>query len=230
MTNAALRRLSRRLDAMYAKRGRPRLRRRSSCVRCCCRCCPRAPASACWMGQPDCNLLFRWFAGPGVDDRCWPAGLQPEPGAAAAWRSGTGILRSGAAAEAAGRPSDECFTRGRAVGTAGQVGGGRPRNSHSGGPPPANEEGRGSGRAGVPRGPRPGRTSSGSRGVTMRGPAPVYSADWRAEEPAAGGRPTRSAASGPGSGSTLTARSGVTTRRCRAPKRKRCWRTRHAAS
>src|SRR6185312_3115515 len=53
---------------------------------------------------------------------------------------------------------------------------GRLRNSRSGGPPPANYEARTRPGWGS-RGPRPGRASSGSRGVATRGPAPVNEAE-----------------------------------------------------
>jgi len=73
MTDTALRGLSRRFDAMYAKRGRPSIAPEKLLRALLLQMLYSIRSERLLMEQLDYNLLFRWFVGLNMDDRVWDA-------------------------------------------------------------------------------------------------------------------------------------------------------------
>jgi transposase len=108
----ALRGLSRRFDAMYAKRGRPSIAPEKLLRALLLQMLYSIRSERMLMEQLDYNLLFRWFVGLNMDDRVWDASTFSQ--------NRERLLRSDVAqaffeqvrrqAEAAGLMSDEHFS------------------------------------------------------------------------------------------------------------------------
>ena len=73
MTDTALRGLSRRFDAMYAKRGRPSIAPEKLLRALLLQMLYSIRSERMLMEQLDYNLLFRWFVGLNMDDQVWDA-------------------------------------------------------------------------------------------------------------------------------------------------------------